>query len=703
MTGWRRLAVVAPAAAVLAGTVTVSVQPVDEGRNRPARDWTHFGGDWTNARYSTLSQINTKTIKNLAGAWTVRFEGNASTRATPVVRDGVMFVSAGSRLYALNAKTGATIWTWRPAEQAPARLEVAGIGDLLNAGFGIPNPPGVALGDGMVFAGLMDGRVAALRQSTGEVVWTRQIGYDPPRTGQAVSGTPSYANGVVYAGLANGDWAFRGKVVALDAKTGKQLWEFYTIPGPGERGHDTWPINDPKWKNIWRQGGAGVWHSGTVDVDLGLVYYVTGNAVPMFGGEARKGDNLYTGSIVALDMKSGKLRWYYQVVHHDLWDADIAIPPVMYDTQVGGRPRKGIAAMRADGYLFLLDRETGKPLLPIEERRVAQDPFNQTATTQPFPVGADSLTPPCESWRDKIKEPFILDCTGFTPPFLGRDNVIAPNAPIAGSNRVTPMSFSPDTGYFYAQGTGSLGRARRISADPFFRGQAPDLTPLPPSVNVVAAIDSRTNKIAWKKEVQGFLGNSGPLTTAGGLMFRAHGDGNFQAWDARTGDLVWQFQTGVGQARGPAMTYEVDGEQYIALSMGVALWAFKLDGTLTPQAAPRAAGGGGRGGGRGSAGGDTTDKIETATLVPSADRGVGSRYAFDEHAFNPVRARVKAGTTVAFINNGVMTHTVTAQDAAWTTGPLTIGETGYVRFDKPGTFTYICKDHPWAIGQLTVE
>lgn len=689
---WWSLAVIL--LSVLTRPAQVFVQQEDEGRQRAAADWAFFGGDWTSARYSSLSRINTETVKELNGAWTVKFEGNASTRATPVVKDGVMFISAGTRLYALDAKTGTTIWTWKPVEQAPARLETAGIGDLLNAGVGIPNPPGVSLGEGLVFVGLMDGRVAALRQKTGEVVWSKQIGYDPPRTGQAVSGTPMYARGVLYAGLANGDWAFRGKTVALDAKTGNQLWEFWTIPGPGEEGHDTWP-SDPKWKNIWRQGGAGVWHSPVVDPDVGLVYFVTGNAVPMFGGESRKGDNFYTGSLIALDMKTGKLRWYYQVVHHDLWDADIAIPPILYEVEMNGRARKGIAAMRADGYLFLLDRETGRPILPIEERPVTQDRFNNTSPTQPFPVGADSLAPPCDFWKGKVKPPFVLDCGGFTPPFVDRHNVIAPNAPIAGVIRVMPMSFSPQTGYFYAQGSGSLGRARRIGDDPFFRGNAPSLIDLPPSVNVVAAIDSRTNKIAWKREMAGGLGTSGPLTTAGGLMFRGDPDGTFQAYNARTGDPLWQFQTGVGVARGPAMSYEVAGEQYVALSMGTALWAFKLGGAVGPQPAIR--------GGRGVIRGQETNLIETATLVQSADRGVGRRYAVDEHAFNPTRARAKAGTIVSFVNNGLMTHTVAALDGSWSTGPLTLGETGYIKLDKPGTHTYACKDHPWARGELTVE
>jgi alcohol dehydrogenase (cytochrome c) len=500
----------------------------------------------------------------------------------------------------------------------------------------------------------------------------------------------------VFAGLANGDWAFRGKVVALDAASGKILWDFWTIPGPGEAGHETWPAaNDPKYGDIWKQGGAGVWHPPTVDPDLGLVYVNTGNAVPMFGGMARKGDNLYTASILALDMKTGKLRWYYQVVHHDLWDADIAIPHILFDTEINNKPRKGLAAMRADGYLFLLDRETGKPLLPIEERKVSQDAAMHTAPTQPFPVNADSLGPPCSYWQDKVKPPFVLDCGGFTPPYMDKHNVVSPVSPVAGSNRVTPMSYSPQTGYFYAQGAAALGRARQITNDPWFRGNAPTLDVLPPSVGVLAAIDSRTNKIIWKRDLPANLGTSGPLTTAGGLMFRGDADGSVQAYDARTGDPLWQFQTGLRGARGPAMSYAIDGEQYIAVAMGTALWSFKLGGSLPARPAPAAVTN------RGPLA-EPARVIETATLVPSADRGVGRRYAIDEHAFNPVRARVKAGDYLTFINNGQVAHTIAALDGSWTTGMLKSGESASVKFDKAGTFRYACKEHPWAIGELTI-
>ncbi|MGE3513056.1 MAG: PQQ-binding-like beta-propeller repeat protein [Vicinamibacterales bacterium] len=684
-------------AAVLCLSMVALAQSAEEGKRPPGQDWPFFGGDWTGQRHSTLTQINTQNVKTLSGAWTMRFDQNASTRATPVVKNGVMFVSAGSRLYALNAKTGERKWVWRPDEAAPERLEAANIGDLLNSGFGIPNPPGVSLGDGKVFVGLMDGNVAALDEATGKLLWTQQIGYVPARTGQAVSGTPIYARGVVYAGLANGDWAFRGKAAALDANTGKVLWEFWTIPGPGEPGYNTWPQqSDAKNKDVWKQGGGGIWHPPTVDPDLGLVYYITGNAVPMFGGMSRKGDNLYTASILALDMKTGKLKWHYQVVHHDLWDADIAIPHMLFDTEVNGKPRKALAAMRADGYLFLLDRATGKPLLPIEERKVTQHAPLHTSPTQPFPVNADSLAPPCSYWQDKVKEPFVLDCGGFTPPFLDQHNVVSPWSPITMTNRVTPMSYSPQTGYFYAQGVGGVGRARQITTDPWFRGNAAMLNDLlPPSIGVLAAIDSRTNKIVWKKELPANLGTSGPLTTAGGLMIRGDASGAVQAYDAKTGDLLWEFHTGLRGARGPAMSYEVDGEQYIALAMGTALWSFKLGGTLPARPAPAAITN------RGPMA-EPTSQVETATLVQSADRGVGKRYALDEHAFNPVRARIKAGDYMTFMNNGSISHTISGLDGSWTAGTLKAAESAQVKFDKPGTYRYSCREHPWAVGELTV-
>ena len=698
MRGLPRALIVAIVAAVLALTAALGGQSDEDGRALPGKDWPLVGGDWTSSRYSTLTAINTETVDNLGAAWVTRFNRGASSRATPVVKDGVMFTSAGAHVYAIDARTGDTVWTW------PSDAEAVGqASEPLNSVAGVPIPSrhGVALGEGRVFVGLMDGRVAALGQDTGELVWIESIGSEPRRKGESVSGAPTYARGMVFAGLANGDWALRGRVVALNAKTGEKRWTFFTVPGPGEFGHDTWPQDT----DAWMYGGGGVWLVGTVDPDLGMVYFVTGNAVPMFGGEIRQGDNLFTASVLALDMETGERRWHYQVVHHDLWDADIATPLVLYEAQVGGQPRKALAAMRADGYLFLFDRATGELLVPVEERSVPQDEFLYTAPTQPFPVGADSILPDCASWRDKVPPPFVLNCSGFTPPSLNQHTVVAPGVPIP-RVRVTPMSYSPQTGYIYAQGIGLVGRARRISDDPWFQliDAGGSAVTLPDGVGVIASIDTRTNKLVWKKEVpSALLGRSGPLTTAGGLMFRGAGDGNVEAYDARTGERVWTFQTGVPGARGSAVAYEVDGEQYVALSMRTQLWAFKLGGTIPERDAPAPELLAGGDFGRGAAG-RLTEEIETATLQRVSFGGaVGNRYAVGEHAFNPLRARVKLGTRVMFVNNGRIPHTVAAQNGVWTTGTLAPARSFYVTFDEPGTFIYHCTDHPWANGQVTVE
>jgi alcohol dehydrogenase (cytochrome c) len=688
----RTLGLVLP---LLALSASVAVQQPDvDGRALPGKDWPLVGGDWTSARYSTLEQINTTNIKGLAGAWNKRL-GGGSTRATPVVKNGLLILPSGESVLALNAKTGDPIWTWqfpKPGEGSreggAPRSPMESIG-----GESLPNIAGAAFGEGLVYVGLRDGQMVALREATGEMVWATPLGDTPRKKGESIAAAPTYAAGVVLVGLANGDWALRGRVIGLDARTGKKLWTFFTVPGPGEPGHDTWP----KESDSWSTGGGGVWLVGVVDADLGLAYFQTGNAVPMYGGEIRRGDNLYTASVVALEIKTGKLRWHYQVVRHDLWDADIATPLLLYDAQQGGGRRKALAAMRADGYLFLLDRETGKPLFPVEDRKVTQDKFLNTAPTQPFPVGADSLLPDCRYWKDKVPPPFVLDCTGFAPPTLNQHLVVAPGAPIP-RVRITPMSYSPQTGYLYAQGVGHVGRARRVTDDPWFQEAGGPTVSLPDPVGVVAAIDPRTNKIVWKKEAPAAtLGTSGPLTTAGGLMFRGSGDGRFEAYDARTGDLVWEFQTGVRSARGPAVTYLIDGEQYVAVAMGTDLWAFKLGGTIPPQPAriPQ---------GPPASAGVPAEEIETATLMTVSFGGaVGRRYAIDEHAFNPGRVRVKAGTRVMFVNNGRIRHTLAARDGSWSSGPLPPAKSFYVQLATPGTFLYHCTEHPWAIGQLTVE
>lgn len=664
-------------------------------QNHEPTGWPVVGADLGNTRYSPLAQVSAANINQLSETWASRaFQDGAASRSTPVIHRGLLFVTAGTGVYAMNAQTGQTAWVYHTdSSQGPKSGDTtAGLIEVWKAGRALPNSQGVAIGEGQVFVGLTDGRVIALDEKTGELKWSRQAGDDPPKKGQSVSAAPTYSDGIVFIGLANGDYHLRGRLVALDAKTGQELWHFFTVPGPGETGHETWAQDN----EVWKVGGGGVWQTPTIDPALSTVYFVVGNPVPQYAGEVRPGNNLFTSSVVALDMKTGNFRWYYQVVHHDIWDSDIATALILYDAQYKGTMRKGLAAIRPDGYLFLLDRQTGKPLIPVEERAVPQNEFQKTSRTQPFPIGAESLLPDCSTWKERIPAGFVLGCTytpySLPPPSSDPPNILATGFTVRG----TPMSYSPETGYFYAHGNAGLGWRRRAE-DPYFFGVTNHVPGLK-SFGVIGAIDSRTDKIVWKKEIPiSIFGRGGELTTAGGLMFRLEGDGNFLAYDAKTGDQLWKFQTGSAGAAGSPATYEIDGIQYIAIPAGPVVFAFKLNGLLQPSQAPELPA-------VEDFSGPITDTktIETSTLDHATVLTGGNRYYVDEYEFNPYRARVKLGTTVTWTNNGILPHTISALDGSWSTGVLNPTEEKTVTFSKPGTYTYICKEHPWTYGQIIV-
>ena len=680
--------------------VVAQQSPSDNLRVPATRDWSSVSGDLNNTRYSGLAQINAQTVKSLAGAWiSPKFDDGATSRTTPVVKDGVMFISAGTHVYAMDAKSGKTLWNYDIAAGRKSRFSAGNATQQNEAkaeGQGLPNGQGMAVGDGSLFVGLTDGNVMALDAHTGERKWIYQIGDAPVKPGQSASAAPAFWDGVVYEGLGDGDYHVRGRIVAINAKTGHELWRFYTVPGPGDFGRDTWP-ND----NLYKIGGAGVWQIAGVDPELGMVFFVVGNPTPAYAGEVRPGDNLFTSSIVAVDIKTGKLRWYYQAIHHDLWDGDIPNPLILYDAQVNGQAKKAVAILLPDGYLFMFERATGKPLIKIEERPVPQSAFQKTAATQPHAVGADTVLPDCDWWKDKVPAGFKLACLyqppSMPPPSSDPPNLVAPRPTV----RFIPMSYSPQTGYFYIVSAAFL-EWRRRGHDPFYAygpvGHVPGLKTYPS----VAAVDSRTNKIVWKKDIPlPIYMRVAPLTTAGGLMFHMWGDGNFQAYDAKTGDVAWQFQTGAGGGQGgAAISYQIDGEQYIAVSLGSSVEAFKLNGPLKPQPAPVMP----------PPPSDPmfdgpiadADTVETTTLDRVRIWNAGARWFLNEFEFTPYRTRVKVGTRVTWVNNGMFEQTIQALDGSWSTGPITPADQGSVVFDKPGTYTYIAKEYPWKYGQLIV-
>jgi quinohemoprotein ethanol dehydrogenase len=653
------------AAALLIGPALAGCISTADLRKPSHSEWPLYGGDWGNTRFSPLGAINTTNVSELGGAWVFKLK-DENTTATPVMQNGVMYVIAGSHLYALDARTGVIHWSYK------STVALA--------------PRAVALGEGLVFAGTRDAHVVALNIKDGTKVWSTMIGEEPAFFGQMISGAPGYIDGLVITGVANGDFGVRGRIVALNAKSGVQAWRFDTVPGPDEFGHDTWP----RGSDVWRKGGAGVWMAPAFDPDLGLVYLGTGNAVPQWGGAPRAGDNLFTCSVVALDYKTGKLRWYYQLVHHDLWDHDLGTPLVLYDATVRGERRKALAAMRTDGYLFMLDRRTGKPLFPVEERAVPQDTWEKSAATQPFPVGADGFGPRCVQ-DGMVPASFVPLC--YFDVIDERPNLMA----LVMTTRSAPMSYDPETGYFYVTGSVAPFWVRHTRKDPwlfYYTGVVPGMK----QYGLIAAIDSRTDKIVWQNKLPYKVQNgSGVLTTGGGLAFHGHPDGRFLAFDARSGAQLWEYQLG-SAVNGPATSYRLDGEQYIAVTAQDAIWAFKMGGSIAPApaapAVPTVTG----------FVGVIEDTGEVALGSTFSDLGLmGQRVEVDPYGLEPQRIRIRAGTAVTFTNKTLMPHHPKALDGTWDAGEIEPGESKSVQMPRRGVTVYVCADHPWTYGEITVE
>ncbi|MDE2477196.1 MAG: PQQ-binding-like beta-propeller repeat protein, partial [Alphaproteobacteria bacterium] len=351
-------------------TLAAEIPGGDPELRQPAsREWLHVGGDWSNSRYSTLTQITRDNVKTLKGAWVTHLGSGLgakySLETTPIVKDGVMYVTTGNDdVFALDAKTGALIWQHKSGIDQNISTVCCGWDNR-----------GVAVGDGKVFLGQLDGRFVALDGKTGKLVWQTQI--EKWQDGYTITSAPTYYRGAVYTGISGGDRSARGKLTALDAKTGKELWHFWTAAGPGERGGDTWPSPnnpDPETAHAYQHGGANVWQAPAIDPDLGLIYFSTGQPGPeaVGLGSKRPGDNLYSSSIVALHL-DGSYAWHFQVVHHDLWDFDCPSPVVLFDQVYGGVLRKGIAEACKTGWIYILDRTNGKPLTGIDEKPVEQD------------------------------------------------------------------------------------------------------------------------------------------------------------------------------------------------------------------------------------------------------------------------------------------------------------------------------------------
>ena len=648
--------------------------------NAPAgKEWPATGGDWSNSRYSTLTQINRDNVKNLKGAWVTHLGSGLgrkySLEGTPVVRDGVLYIASGNDdVFALDGATGSLIWEHRSGLEQNISTVCCGWANR-----------GVAVADGKVFLGQLDGTFVALDAKTGSLLWQTQVGRW--QDGYTITSPPLYYKGVIYTGISGGDREARGKLTALDAKTGKELWHWWTIPSPGEFGSDTWPKPDdpdPLRAQAYLHGGGNIWNTPAVDPELGLIYFSTGNPGPTAGGIGRNrpGDNLFSASIVALHL-DGTYAWHFQEVHHDLWDFDAPSPVVLFDQVYNGVMHKGIAQAGKTGWIYMLDRTNGKPLIGIEEKPVETDARVASAKTQPYPIG-DAVMPQCPQplagWVTKCIFGVIYDM-----PLL-----MSPGG--NGGVNWSPMAYSPRLNTFFA--TAADRPQSRIA-----QGTGKTVGPAIGAKygGTLSAVDSRTNRIVWQQRMPYSIGQgSGSLVTASDLLFHGEPDGNFQAYDARTGERLWQWQTGAG-ADAPAITYEIDGTQYLAIAAGGVsiqttsangdlVWAFSLKGSpgdrLRPFAAPKPP----------DAVVGFVGPVVKATTV-----------ALQDYRFNPARITVAAGTKVTFNNTGTQPHNAASSDSGgWDTGLLAKGESATVTFNQPGTYSFTCTPHPSMIGQIIV-
>jgi quinohemoprotein ethanol dehydrogenase len=541
----------------------------------PRAGWLTNGGSLSNQRYSPLDQINRTNVAQLKARWRVSLRGSgmnprSGNQAQPIVHDGVIYLMTGDGdAFALRLDTGEVAWEFK------ANLDPK----VARPCCGWPGR-GVALGDGKVFVGELDARLVALDMRTGAVVWSIQA--EDPRAGYVIASAPLYYEGMVITGFGGSDMGTRGRIKAYDAKDGKLRWTFYTVPGPGEFGHETWPQTN----DVWKHGGAAIWQTPAIDPELALIYFSTANPGPVLNGNLRPGDNLFSVSIVAIEAKTGKYRWHFQQVHHDIWDYDSPNPVILFDAPYRGTVRKALAEAAKTGWVYILDRVTGKPLLDIVETPVMQEPQQHTSPTQPMPIG-DALVPQS---IDMAPEGFDLINDGriFTP-FTKHPAVWKPLAAV----NWPPSSYDPASHMMFICATDSLWGA--VGGDPNYPVEPGALYSgsvvarfAAPRRGVFAALDVTTNRLVWRQQWVDQC-YSGSVTTAGGLVFVGRNDGRLTALDASNGHKLWEFQTD-GGVNAPASVFEHAGKEYIVvLAGGTALagskrsdgvWLFALDGTI---------------------------------------------------------------------------------------------------------------------------
>jgi PQQ-dependent dehydrogenase (methanol/ethanol family) len=527
------------------GPLTHAVAPVsradiDAVMNPKPGDWVTYNGKRDGGHYSPLAQITVDNVKQLQPQWAF-VPGGVGLEGEPIVMDGIMYITGGTQVCALDARTGLRIWcvprTNGAGVQTAARR--AGAGPESDSGLPVGPNRGVGILGDRLFYTSDDAYIVCLNRLTGAVMWTRPLA-EPSEKGRVyTSASVMVVGDLVITGIAGGDGPMRGFIVAYHANTGKEAWRFYTIPKPGEKLSETW-----KGRALETGGGA-TWETGSYDPETGTLFWAVGNPYPDTDPSERGGTNLYTNSVVALDAKTGKLKWHYQFTPYDTHDWDATQPMVLVDTVWKGRPRKLLMTAQRSGVFYVLDRTNGEFLLakPFVKKITWVDRFDPR-------TGEAHLVP------------------GNTPTEEGTKTCPG----VRGATNWYPTAFDPQTRLFYVMAAEDCGIYR--SKGNIF-GNNPD--PSDPGLRLVRALNIETGDIVWEKPMPGpqETNYSGVLATGGGLVFHGEVGGDFAAVDARTGKTLYNFRTN-DSWRATPMTYMVDGRQYIAGMNGQVLWAFAL-------------------------------------------------------------------------------------------------------------------------------
>jgi PQQ-dependent dehydrogenase (methanol/ethanol family) len=499
----------------------------DEGQ------WPTYNGDIGGNRHSRLEQINTQNVSKLAPSWIFPIDAPRDLEMTPIVVDGVMYVTTSNKIQAIDAAQGREIWTYQ-------RPRVTGV--MGDAGSGANR--GVAILGDKIFMATDNAHIIAVDRLSGRLLWDSEMADYREHYGGTLA--PLVVKDKVIGGVGGGDEGIRGFLVAFDAETGEEAWRFWTVPLPGEPLSETW-VGD-----VLPHGCGATWLTGTYDAELDTLYWPIGNPCPDMNGDGRVGDNLYTDSMLAFDPDTGKLKWHYQYTPHDEFDWDANQTPLLLDVEWEGKPRKVLAHANRNGYFYVLDRVTGELL-----------------RGKAF---VENLT-----WSSGIGEdgrPILIPGKRPTPA----GNIVCPG--LAGATNWMSPAYHPETGLFYVQATeGCQIFTKREEpwklGKQYFGGTAKNVPNKPPTKHL-RALDLATGEIRWDVEQIGGRGTwAGVLSTDGGLVFYGDDSGAFAALQATDGEPLWNFQLNV-QFRGSPMTYSVNGRQYVAIAAGRNVVTFAL-------------------------------------------------------------------------------------------------------------------------------